>query len=111
MRTDTVYDMLRQLQRDFPNDFEQRFRTNVLGKIVLTKYNKRSYKVDDVDFTITPNTTFNRRGVELTIKQYYLEVRHYIIFDEIEFLRLLCCFLILFFEQKLYLMLRSSPFS
>lgn len=86
MRTDTVYDMLRQLQRDFPNEFEQRLKTYLLGKIVWTKYNNRTYKINDVDFTITPNTTFNRRGVDLTIKQYYLQVRHYIIFDGIEFL-------------------------
>lgn len=79
MRTDTVYDMLRQLARDFPNDFEAKFRGKVLGKIVLTSYNNRTYKVDDVNFNISPNSTFKRRGTDVTIKQYYLEVMKYII--------------------------------
>lgn len=90
MRTDTAYDMLRQITRDFPNDFQTKFEEKVLGKIVLTSYNNRTYKVDGVNFNISPNSTFPRRGgTDITIKQYYLKVMKYIIivsyFVEIQF--------------------------
>jgi len=35
------------------------------GSTVITLYNRKTYRVDDVDFTINPLSTFERDGVEV----------------------------------------------
>lgn len=74
MRTDTVYDLMRDIKRTNSQDFANTFRQKVLGITVLTGYNDKTYRIDDVDFNLTPLSTFKRKDTEITIKQYYLEV-------------------------------------
>lgn len=69
-----VYELLKDIRRNNPQNFENAFRSKVLGTIVLTGYNNKTYRIDDVDFTITPSSTFLRGGKETTIQQYYSEV-------------------------------------
>lgn len=38
---------------------------------VLTKYNSKMYKVDDIDFASTPESTFNFRGQTMSFIDYY----------------------------------------
>lgn len=75
MRTDTVYELMVQIRKENAQNFENNFRQKVLGMTVLTGYNNKTYRIDDVDFNITPSTTFSRNNApEITIKQYYSEV-------------------------------------
>lgn len=75
MRTDTVYDLMKDIRRTNQGNFENAFRQKVLGMTVLTGYNNKTYRIDDVDFTITPASTFDRKGTDVSIKHYYDEVR------------------------------------
>lgn len=75
MRTDTVYDLMDEIRRSNPRDFETVFRQKVLGMTVLTDYNNKTYRIDDIDFTITPSTTFSQKGTDVSILQYYAQVR------------------------------------
>lgn len=74
MRTDTVYELMRELRRNDSQNFENAFRQKVLGMTVLTGYNNKTYRIDDVDFSITPSSTFTRNNAEISIKQYYSDV-------------------------------------
>lgn len=75
MRTDTVYDLMREIRRSNHGNFENNFRQRVLGMTVLTDYNNKTYRIDDVDFNITPSSSFTKKnGTKITIKQYYEEV-------------------------------------
>lgn len=74
MRTDTVYDLMTEIHRTDRNNFENNFKQKVLGMTVLTAYNNSTYRVDDVDFNLSPMTTFDRKGNAVTIKDYYAEV-------------------------------------
>lgn len=74
MRTDTVYELMREIRRGNPNNFANIFRQKVLGMTVLTGWNNKTYRIDDVDFNITPLSKFSRKNDEITIKQYYLDV-------------------------------------
>lgn len=74
MRTDTVYNLMTDIRRNEPRSFENSFRQKVLGMTILTGYNNKTYRIDDVDFSITPSSTFSRNNSEVTIRQYYLEV-------------------------------------
>jgi aubergine len=74
MRTDTVLQLLMNMQRS-GGDWQQKFMDQVLGLIVLTDYNNRTYRVDDVDFNVSPMSTFTVRGAgEITYAEYYSKV-------------------------------------
>lgn len=75
MRTDTVYDLLMDCRRTNPKNFMDEFKRNVLGLHVLTNYNNKMYRVDDVDFAITPSSTFTKNDEQITILQYYATVK------------------------------------
>lgn len=74
MRTDTVLDLLMRCRREDERGFENTFKQKVLGITVLTNYNNKTYRIDDVDFNITPASKFMKRNEETTIQQYYKEV-------------------------------------
>lgn len=42
----------------------------VIGCIVLTKYNNKTYRIDDVDWNTHPTNTFKFRDEEITYAQY-----------------------------------------
>jgi len=37
----------------------------------VTRYNQKTYKVTRVEFTMSPETTFDKDGIELSYKEYY----------------------------------------
>lgn len=48
------------------------FTTTVVGTVVLTAYNNNTYRIDDVDFDATPNSTFKTKDDKVqTYTQYY----------------------------------------
>jgi len=48
-------------------------RKALIGSTILTSYNKRTYKVDDIDFEKSPKDTFvlDADGTESSYMQYY----------------------------------------
>ncbi|XP_014216976.1 piwi-like protein Siwi [Copidosoma floridanum] len=61
MRTDTVYDTLMKCYEKDSKNYKDLFKKSVLGLVVITHYNNRTYKVDDVDFSTSPLSTFQKR--------------------------------------------------
>jgi aubergine-like protein len=44
----------------------------LLGESVLTRYNNKTYKIDEIDFAASPRDSFtNERGEKLTYIEYY----------------------------------------
>lgn len=74
MRTETLLDIMQEVYRESRN-FKQEFLNKVLGMTVLTDYNNKTYRIDDVSFDENPMSTFaSKRGEkELTFQQYYKE--------------------------------------
>jgi len=54
---------MRQVMRDSNNNKNALF-DEIVGKTVLTKYNNKTYKIDDICFDMTPRSTFKRRNRE-----------------------------------------------
>lgn len=73
MRTETVYDILRRTSAN-PARHQEEFRLNILGLIVLTDYNNKTYRINDVDFAQTPRATFSCKGKDVSFIEYYLTV-------------------------------------
>jgi hypothetical protein len=60
--------------------FQVEMKNMLLGACVLTRYNNRLYRVDDIDFSINPKCTFDRRDEKVSYHEYYktqynLEIR------------------------------------
>lgn len=53
----------------------QEFKTNVvkalLGAVVLTRYNNKTYRIDDIDFEANPMRTFRSKDRDVTYVEYY----------------------------------------
>jgi aubergine-like protein len=73
MRQETVHDILKACISD-PQKGRDNFKAQILGSIVLASYGmKRTYRVDDVDFSMTPKSTFNWKGRDISYVEYFKE--------------------------------------
>ncbi|XP_055386679.1 protein aubergine-like [Condylostylus longicornis] len=70
MRTDTLYNILQKKIQEERN-FQDVFKKEVIGMVVLTDYNNKTYRVDDVDFKASPNSTFETKNGQITYVEYY----------------------------------------
>lgn len=76
MRQQTIYEIMKEHQTKA--DWQDSFKREIIGSIVLTDYNNKTYRIDDVDFTMTPQSTFpkwnkaTQTEEEITILDYYL---------------------------------------
>ncbi|NXW49861.1 PIWL1 protein, partial [Nyctiprogne leucopyga] len=73
LRSETVLDFMYSLYYQVE---EQRFRDTcakeLIGLIVLTKYNNKTYRVDDIDWDANPQCTFRKAdGSEISYVEYY----------------------------------------
>lgn len=74
MRKDTVYDVMREImRRNNNNNWQDEFKREILGAVVLTDYNNRTYRIDDVDFKKNPTSKFSMKGEEKSFGKYYME--------------------------------------
>lgn len=71
--TQTVYDLLRQVSAS-TNDYKSAFTRKILGRVVMTTYVCKTYRVDEVDFNSTPNDTFMTAAGPISYYDYYLRV-------------------------------------
>ncbi|XP_015367176.1 PREDICTED: protein argonaute-3-like [Diuraphis noxia] len=74
LRVQTVLQIMTDLMMNSKNtntDSKQEIMAALCGSTVITHYNRKTYRVDDVDFTMNPLSTFDQNGVEVTYKDYY----------------------------------------
>jgi aubergine-like protein len=76
MRNETVYDVMNYCIKSSSTDFQQSFRRAVVGLTVLTDYNNRTYKINDVDFNSNPMTEFETKQGKDSYQEYYYKVLH-----------------------------------
>ncbi|XP_066143660.1 piwi-like protein Siwi [Euwallacea fornicatus] len=72
LRLDKVYDVIGECSQSRNPKVE--FQQKIIGCIVLTEYNNKTYRIDDIDFDQNPNSTFTKRdGSTISYKQYFEE--------------------------------------
>lgn len=73
LRTETALDVIRALSRD--DNFRDTVVKALLKSVVLTRYNNKTYIVDDIDFTMNPLSTFRltKADREISYIDYYRE--------------------------------------
>ncbi|XP_077883191.1 LOW QUALITY PROTEIN: piwi-like protein 3 [Ictidomys tridecemlineatus] len=69
LRLETAYDFIMRLKEK--NEFAK-IKEELVGSIVFTRYNNRTYRVDAIDWYQTPRDTFPKSdGGQITYVQYY----------------------------------------
>ncbi|CAH1795347.1 unnamed protein product [Owenia fusiformis] len=72
LRTETVLDVLDTLVKRSPQTFQDEAVKLLVGTTVLTRYNNKNYRVDDINFSMSPEDTFaNSKGEETSFLEYY----------------------------------------
>ncbi|CRK90810.1 CLUMA_CG004500, isoform A [Clunio marinus] len=71
MRTETILDIIRRYQKENSEHWQDNFKREIIGSIVLTNYNNKTYRVDDVDFKSKPCDTFKFKDREISYQDYY----------------------------------------
>ncbi|XP_071439350.1 piwi-like protein Ago3 [Hetaerina americana] len=72
LRSITVLDMMNQVLRHNPRNFRQVMTNDVLGHTILTRYNNRTYRVDEIKWDMTPQSKFSGKdNKETTFLEYY----------------------------------------
>ncbi|CAG9312433.1 unnamed protein product [Blepharisma stoltei] len=72
LRTITLYDQIMELRNKPNTDFRQAVMKLLIGAIVLTLYNKKNYRIDDIDWDSSPLSTFaDKAGGQCSYKEYY----------------------------------------
>ncbi|XP_074601974.1 piwi-like protein 1 [Brevipalpus obovatus] len=83
VRLGTAYDLLQELLKSDRDKFKSNARQELSGKIVMVKYNNKTYRIDDIIFDKNPITyTFERRGQSISLKDYYKEQHNVTLKDE-----------------------------
>lgn len=74
LRTDSVLDYMHELSEKFPRNWKQVANDQLIGQIILTGYNNRTYRVDGIMWDQNPASTFKKRnGEEFSYMEYYLQ--------------------------------------
>jgi len=76
MRGETVFDMLNQFAN---NRYKNKnwmidFKNSIIGTSVMSEYNNKTYRIDDIDENVSPLSTFVKKdGSKITYMDYYKE--------------------------------------
>ena len=82
LRSETVYDLLKEICRDKRGPFNDNAVKAIVGLCVLTRYNNKAYRVDDITFDQNASSTFtNHNGEEISYIDYYKQAYNIIIKD------------------------------
>lgn len=76
VRTDSVLNYISQLRdkaEQRGGDWQEAVSEGMIGSTVVTRYNQKTYKIDRVDFSMSPDTTFDKEGKQVSYSQYYKE--------------------------------------
>lgn len=68
LRTATLLDQIQELE---VHGKEELIKRKLVGRGVLTKYNNRTYFINNIDFTKTPLSMFTRGPTQESFVQYY----------------------------------------
>ena len=72
LRTNTAYDLLNDVYKKDKDNIHVNAQKALMNSIVLTRYNNKTYKVDDIDFEKNCLSTFiDYNGHEKTFMEYY----------------------------------------
>lgn len=88
MRKETILDIAKGLMVSDRADWQEKLKQEIIGTVVLTEYTNKTYQIDDIDFTLTPQSTFSTQHSEdnTTYLDYYKTKYGIVIKDDRQFM-------------------------
>ena len=73
IRTDNVLTLINDIRQKSRNDPREDIKAALVGSIVMTSYNQRMYKIDDIDFNMSLTDSFDQSkgGGSITYLDYF----------------------------------------
>ena len=75
LRTDTVYEQIQEIAKrsgGTGSTFHRNVEKVLLGAIVITRYNNKTYRIDEIAWDKNPTEQFaDRNGTMSTLQKYY----------------------------------------
>ncbi|EEC04961.1 conserved hypothetical protein [Ixodes scapularis] len=75
LRTVTARDVLYDVFNAYRQEYKTKALQAIVGNIVLTRYNNKTYRVDDISWDLKPTSTFTyHTGEEIAYMDYYKRI-------------------------------------
>ncbi|XP_075063228.1 piwi-like protein 2 [Mixophyes fleayi] len=72
IRNDSVLDIMHVLYQQSRENFQDEVMKQLVGSIVITRYNNRTYRIDDIEWNKTPKDVFTMSdGTNISFLEYY----------------------------------------
>ncbi|XP_035236171.1 piwi-like protein 2 [Anguilla anguilla] len=72
LRNDSVLDVMNVIYEKSRESFQDECTKELIGSIVLTRYNNRTYRIDDIEWAKSPKDTFTMAdGSQISFLDYY----------------------------------------
>ena len=72
LRTDSVLSYMVDMYNSSSRNFQENFTKQIVATVVLTRYNNRTHRVDDIAWDMNPLSTFkDANGEEMSFVDYY----------------------------------------
>lgn len=74
MQKRNVLQIMGEIRQQRPQNLQEALKSELTGKLVVTNYNKRVYRIEDVNFSLKPTSTFKdkRDQKDISYKEYFL---------------------------------------
>uniref|UniRef100_A0A1B6DVK7 Piwi domain-containing protein n=1 Tax=Clastoptera arizonana TaxID=38151 RepID=A0A1B6DVK7_9HEMI len=73
VRKENAYELYTKHINYDPSKYKDTFTNEILGSVILTCYNNKTYRIDDIDFNNSPRSTFTRNGEQVSYITYMKE--------------------------------------
>jgi aubergine-like protein len=82
----TIHDMMSDIYRRCRSDaeFKEQVTSEIVGRIVMTTYNNKTYKIDDINWDQNPTNTFNTKRGDVTFIEYYKSHYEHTVVDKMQ---------------------------
>ncbi|XP_070621455.1 piwi-like protein 2 isoform X2 [Erythrolamprus reginae] len=72
IRNDSVLSLMHRIYQHNRENFQDECTKQLIGSIIITRYNNKNYRIDDIDWNKTPQNSFTMSdGKEITFLDYY----------------------------------------
>ena len=72
LRSDTAHSVMKRIYDRSSSHFKENCVKELVGSVVLTRYNNKNYRIDDIAWNITPTSSFtNSKGESVSFVDYY----------------------------------------
>lgn len=73
---DTVWDVMQKCYNRGGGSYKENCMSQIVGQTVMTNYNNKTYRIDDINWNVTPKDTFDlKNGSKISFVDYYYD--HY----------------------------------